>query len=150
MTEQVKRQVPVPLEALINAFQNERPDYQHYLDLHNGDVFPITGPEDVDWPEVQAGLGTQFLVVPLSDGDELLSDMQAFSGMMTDPDLRAALEGAGADLTAFRAVLREVPTERGQWLVFRDNRVLARVLNWLDGQGLESNARCGCHHHDKE
>ncbi len=145
MTEQAKRAVPVPLEALINAFQNERPERQHYLDLENGDVFPITGPDDEDWPEVQAGLGTRFLPVPVSAGAELAEDMRAFAALMTQPELRAALLAA-PDLAAFRAALLAHPVQRGQWLVFRDNRVLARVLSWMAAQGIESNAGCNCHH----
>lgn len=145
MTSQEMRQVPVALEALINAFESERPDVQ-YLDLENGDVFPITGPDDVDWPEVQAGLGTQFLAVPRSDGVELTEDMRAFADQMKDVDLKAALANAvDSGLAAYRAVLREYPVERGQWLLFRDNRVLARVLSWMAAHGFESNATCGCH-----
>lgn len=146
MTDQQIRQVPVPLEALINAFESEGAEERMVLDLDNGDVFPITGPDDVDWPEVKAGLGTQFLTIPRSDGAELAEDMLAFTQQVTDPDLRVGLEAAqGEGLSAFRGVLRDWPTERGQWLLFRDQRVFARVLKWLTAQGLESNARCDCH-----
>jgi hypothetical protein len=68
-------------------------------------------------------------------------DMVEFAESVADARasdlLLRALEGRGA-FRRFRDVLAGHPAERERWLAFRDRRHRARLLDWLDSEGIEA------------
>lgn len=90
--------------------------------------------------QIEGALGTRFIEIPIPDSRNGYQDMQLFIETVEDPSLQerlwSAIDGRGA-FRRFKDVLLGYPEERERWFAFRNDRVLERVLEWLEDEGIE-------------
>jgi hypothetical protein len=126
-------------------------------------------PEDVDlesldwpqltrehgWPEwmadalenanrVEIGFGTRYIRVPRDESRESYEDMETFIETVTNARLRERLDHAISGKGAFRRfkdVLAVHKSERERWFTFERDRLRARILEWLEDEGIEAAQR---------
>ena len=90
--------------------------------------------------QVEEGFGTRYVSVPRGESSEAYGDMEEFIITVTNERLQARLRQATDGTRPFRRfkdVLAHYPIERDRWFRFKDNRVRERVLEWLEGEGIE-------------
>lgn len=89
---------------------------------------------------IEAGFRTRFIPIPWSEPRERYGDMREFIQTVPNEGRRErlwnAIRGRGA-FRRFNDVLASDESERQRWLVFRDERVRERVLEWLADEGIE-------------
>jgi hypothetical protein len=90
--------------------------------------------------QIEGGLGTRFLEIPLPDSRNGYADMELFIETVPDPALQerlsSAIHGRGA-FSHFKDALMADPGERQRWMTFKEGRVRERVLEWLADEGIE-------------
>jgi hypothetical protein len=108
------------------AFQKEHiPDWQR------------EGLQEAD--RVEAGLGSRFIAIPSENSREGYRDMEAFIDTVRIPRLQERLERAIGGRGAFRYfkdVLLDYPAERELWFRFKQERLLQRIREWLEYEGI--------------
>jgi hypothetical protein len=76
----------------------------------------------------------RYEVIPRADSREGYRDMQVFIDSVSDERiaelLDVAIQGSGA-FRRFKDVLARFPAERERYFQFRDDRVRARIRDWL-------------------
>jgi hypothetical protein len=178
----LKRVLPVDLDELEFAFEDQGFETSYYLDLQTGDVLAVTDeirsileeiygemPEDADlesldwpqltrehgWPEwmadaledanrVEVGFGTRYVRAPRDASRDSYQDMEAFIETVTTTRLRERLDHAISGKGAFRRfkdVLAAHESERERWFTFKRDRLRARILEWLEDEGIEAAPR---------
>ncbi len=140
------RQIKVNLTDLADAFDDASWEIRAYLDLDSGEVLHLTSdigddPELVrEAEEVEAGLGTRFLQLPLANSRAGYADMRDFVATVADPRLEErlwdAIRGRGA-FRRFKDVLLGYPQERERWFAFKHLRLRERARAWLAEEGIE-------------
>lgn len=90
--------------------------------------------------QVEAGYGTRYIAVPEADSSEGYRDMEDFIAAVQDERLQdrlwRAIAGRGA-FGRFKDVLSSHFHERERWFEFQETRLLQRVLDWLEAEGIE-------------
>lgn len=90
--------------------------------------------------EVSDGLGERYISIPIRFSDEGYEDMQDFIETIEDANLREklyiAINGRGA-FRRLKDVLMRHPEERERWFKFKDARIMERVKEWLEVEGIE-------------
>ena len=90
--------------------------------------------------QIEREYGSRFISAPQMDSHEGYRDMQDFIVTVRDPHLQelldVAITGRGA-FSRFRGVLLNYPRERERWFAFKDERMLERVREWLEGYDIE-------------
>jgi hypothetical protein len=107
------------------------------------------------WPEwmaaaledanrVEIGFGTRYAPVPKDESRDGYRDMEAFIETVTNARLRERLDlsiaGKGA-FRRFKEALASYGSERERWFAFKGDRVHARMLEWLEDEGIEAAPR---------
>jgi hypothetical protein len=94
----------------------------------------------VEAMQIEGGLGTRFIEIPLPDSRNGYADMELFIETVTNPALQerlwSAINGRGA-FRRFKDALIGYPEERERWFAFKADRVRARVLEWLAEESIE-------------
>jgi Uncharacterised protein family (UPF0158) len=145
----------VDLEGLVAAIETELPDVEHYLDLRSGEILTVVKKD----PWVDTGrLDTvalenlalsrrireepeAFEQVPSIAIEAGFQWMKEFSATVEEKALRERLEGVLYECTdgcfkEFRREIMKAPeNERERWFAFRDARLKAFVVDWLEGNG---------------
>ncbi len=139
----VKRKVSVDFDMLCSAFDDASDEHFYFLNLDTGEV-EMEMDECLDDDEREA-LDEKFdsdkyLRVPTADSFESYHDMEHFVGTVEDENLveklAIALDGRGA-FRRFRNVLLKYPGELDRWYRFEADRLGDRVMQWLEGEGIE-------------
>lgn len=89
---------------------------------------------------IEGGWGLRFLDVPVHGSSAVQRDMKEFAGTVQNAECATALARAFTGRNPFRDfrdALAPYPEERERWASYRDERTRARVLEWLDGEGIE-------------
>jgi len=90
--------------------------------------------------QVETGFGKRFIRIPHVESREGYEDMADFIDTVTNPYLQVRLERAISGRSPFRRfkdALQEYPNEREHWFQFKDERMHQRILDWLEGMGIE-------------
>lgn len=136
-------------------------DHRHYLDLETGEILLVSeemldkleGAEEGDLDdydkqllvlkrtiEEEGGISERFVELPGQDSREGYRDMEDFIATVRSRSLRDRLErairGRGA-FRAFRDNLADHPPVEKRWYAFRDQRLRERMMDWLEGLGVE-------------
>ena len=90
--------------------------------------------------DLEARCGKSVIEVPTDDSSEAYRDMADFAVTVRDPrltsQLNRALDGS-RPFRRFKDVLLNYPKEEQLWFEFRDERIRARVMEWLEGEGID-------------
>lgn len=141
-----KIQVPADLQELSFIFEDSSCEHRSYLDLKTGEIIRIF--DDIMEPDekeelddrVEEGLGERYITIPNAESHDGYRDMEDFIETVNDMNLKEKLNTAIAGKGAFRRfkdVLNYYPKERERWFKFKDEKVLERVNEWLDEEGIE-------------
>ena len=138
-----KIQVPADIQELCNAFEDSSDDHRYYLDLDTGEIIldflDSTEREELD-EMVDEDSQERYRYLPIAESHEGYEDMKEFietvKGTHLVEKLYIAISGRGA-FRRFKDVLNSYPNERERWFKFKDEKVMERVNEWLEGEGIE-------------
>jgi len=140
------KKVKIILNELINVFEENSFEIQHFLDVETGEMITlidegISGEDDTELrEEIEKGFNKRYFRIPEQDSHEGYRDMVRFTETVEDENLQEklwiALDGKGA-FRRFKNVLYDYPEERERWFAFQNERVKQRVLDWLEVNDLE-------------
>lgn len=135
--------VRVNARALINAVQDPSADAVFYLDSQSGEVMKITRSmnlaELARFKAMADRDRDRFLKVPRPTSEETYGDMEAFRASVKDKKLQDRLKLAvsgGGTLRNFVDALTPSPAEKDRWYKFREDRIVARLQEWLRQNGM--------------
>ncbi|MEX2752833.1 MAG: UPF0158 family protein [Candidatus Freyarchaeota archaeon] len=140
-----KIRVATDLGEICLAFEDASLENRYYLDLKTGDIIFVS--DFMDSAEIEeieekldAELGKRYIAIPKIEPSEGYEDMEDFIETVQDESLKEklyiAIDGRGA-FRRFKNVLCSYPEERERWFKFKNARVLERVKEWLDAEGIE-------------
>lgn len=144
-----KIKVPVDLQDLCDAFEDYSLDHSYYLDLETGKIIFISEFMDTEEAEelnekVEEGFGKRYISIPNESPEEGYENMEEFIETVKDLNLKEklciALDGRGA-FRKFKNLLIDYPKERERWFKFKDGRLMERVKEWLEEEGIEVTGR---------
>ncbi|HUY00966.1 MAG TPA: UPF0158 family protein [Candidatus Deferrimicrobium sp.] len=133
----LKRKIPIDLEHLCSAFEDDRSVLEYYLDLETGAILHTS-----EWDPEEAPLRIEqleeecdrYLPIPYLTSDESYQIMVDFIEIIANKKLKRsltlAIAGKGA-FTRFKNVLYEYQVERECWFKFKKEKVVDKVLEWL-------------------
>ncbi|MBN1660735.1 MAG: hypothetical protein JXA93_20230 [Anaerolineae bacterium] len=91
--------------------------------------------------QVERLYGTRYIRVPEADSHEAYRDMEAFISTVRDERLQnrlwQAIDGRGA-FGRFKDVIAGDYREQKRWYAFRDAQIDARIVAWLEEEGIEA------------
>ena len=128
------REVPIAWEALEDAFENNAPEVNSYLNLDTGDVIRLV--DGIAEPGVQARVSSDpaYLRVDPVSSREQYRWMERFVASVEDKALRdrlvLAIDGKGA-FRRFKDVLLSYPVERDRWFSYRATLLHIYINSWL-------------------
>lgn len=141
-----KIQVHADLQEICTLFEDSSCEHRGYLDLKTGEIIQIF--DDIMDPDekeelddkVDEGLGERYIAIPNSDSHADYQDMEDFIETVNEMNLKEkliiAISGKGA-FRRFKDVLTSYPKERDRWFKFKDEKVIERVNEWLEEEGIE-------------
>ncbi len=141
-----KIQVPADLQKICILFEDSSIEHRSYLDLKTGEIIQIFDDiMDRDEKEllddkVEEGFGERYITIPNAESYDGYRDMEDFIETVKEVKLKEKLYDAIARKGAFRRfkdVLNSYPKERERWFKFKDEKVMERVNEWLDEEGIE-------------
>jgi DNA polymerase III alpha subunit len=144
MSEKIR--VPADLQEICFIFEDSSCEHRGYLDLKTGEIIQIF--DDIMDPDekeelddkVDEGLGERYIAIPNAESYEGYQDMKDFIETVKEMKLKEKLYNAITRKGAFRRfkdVLNSYPKERERWFKFKDEKVMERVNEWLDEEGIE-------------
>ena len=135
-----QKEVHVDLQDLCAAYSDYSGDNTHYLDLETGEIIYISEFMDEDLSgeleeRVEEEDEERFIFIPCESPEEGYRDMVDFIVAVKDERVKErlsdAVNGRGA-FRRFKDALLDYPDLRSRWFRFKDDRVLERVLEWLE------------------
>ena len=138
-----KIQVPADMQELCNAFEDSSDDHRYYLDLEIGEIIldflDSTEREELD-EMVDEDSQERYRYLPIAESHEGYEDMKEFietvKGTHLKEKLYIAISGRGA-FRRFKDVLNSYPKDRERWFRFKDEKLMERVKEWLEYEGIE-------------
>ena len=138
-----KIQVPADMQELCYAFEDSSDDHRYYLDLETGgitlDFLDKTEREELD-EMVGEDYQERYRYLPTAESHEGYEDMKEFietvKGTHLKEKLYIAISGRGA-FRRFKDVLNSYPKDRERWFRFKDEKLMERVKEWLEYEGIE-------------
>jgi len=138
-----KKTLKIDLDELCSAMENSSYEHNYYLDLKTGEIVLISDyMDDEETEKLKARIEEdydRYERIPRAESYEGYDDIEDFITTVEDEHLAELLEvainGKGA-FRRFKDVLAGYPEERERWFRFRDDRLMERVLEWLDDIGV--------------
>ncbi len=138
-----KIQLPIDLQELCAAFEDSSEDHRYFLDFQTGavnlDIFDAAEREELD-EMVDEASKERCRYLPIAESHVGYEDMKEYietvKGANLKEKLSIAISGSGA-FRRFKDVLTFYPKERERWFKFKDEKVMERVNEWLDEEGIE-------------
>ncbi len=138
-----KIQLPIDLQELCAAFEDSSEDHRYFLDFQTGavnlDIFDAAEREELD-EMVDEASKERCRYLPIAESHVGYEDMKEYietvKGANLKEKLSIAISGSGA-FRRFKDVLNSYPKERERWFKFKDEKVMERVNEWLDEEGIE-------------
>jgi hypothetical protein len=136
-------QVSVNLQEICAAFEDSSDDHRYYLDLETGEIIvdflDSTEREELD-EMVDEDSQERYRYLPIAESHEGYEDMKEFietvKGTHLKEKLYIAISGRGA-FRRFKDVLNFYPKDRERWFKFKDEKLMERVNEWLEEEGIE-------------
>ena len=140
-----RKEVRVDLQELCAAYSHYSADSRYYLDFETGEVIYVSEFMDEDLTgeldeRIEEGYGERFISIPCESSGEGYRDMMDFIVTVEDERVRekliVAVNGRGA-FKRFKDALLDHTDLRARWFGFKDGRVLDRVMEWLESEGID-------------
>ncbi len=141
-----KIQLPIDLQELCLIFEDSSCEHRSYIDLETGeiilifdDIMDYDEKEELD-DKVEEGFGKRYIAIPNAESYEGYQDMEDFIETVKGVKLKEKLYNAIARKGAFRRfkdVLNSYPKDNERWFKFKDEKVMERVNEWLEYEGIE-------------
>lgn len=140
-----RKEVHVDLQELCAAYSHYHAESRHYLDLETGEIIYISEFMDEDRTgeleeRIEEGYGECFISIPCESPEEGYRDMMDFIVTVEDEWVRekliVAVNGRGA-FKRFKDALLDYSESRDRWLRFKEDRVLDRVMERLEYEGID-------------
>jgi hypothetical protein len=136
------RTLPIDMDYLVFAYQDDSPDNAYYLDTEFGDIRLVnrnlSDLKDLT-DEIELSQG-RFLYIPKPPREEVLEDLQVFWDNLDDEHLKKlltlAFETPSVGST-FKSILAKHPDQDKEFEDFRKERTLATLMLWLKANALE-------------
>ncbi len=145
--EELKRtQLPIDLQELSWIFEDSSIENRSYLDMKTGEIIQIfddimdSDEKELLDDKVEEGFGERYITIPNAESHEGYKDMEDFIGTVKEVKLKEKLYDAIARKGAFRRfkdVLNYYPEERERWFKFKNEKIMERVNEWLENEGIE-------------
>ena len=139
----LKSKIPIDLEQLCCAFEDDRSVLEYYLDLETGTILftseldPEEAPLRLEQLEDEC---ERYLPIPHLSSHESYQIMEDFietvANKILKKNLAIAIAGKGA-FARFKGVLLEYPSERERWFKFKKEKVMNEILVWLYDADIE-------------
>jgi len=134
--------VPIDMDYLVFAYQDDSPDNVYYLDTEFGDIRLVNRNladlKDLT-DEIELSHG-RFLYIPKPPREEWLEELRCYWESVKDEHLKnllsLAFETASISST-FMNVLSKYPTQLKEFEEYRKSRTLATLRLWLKANALE-------------
>lgn len=138
-----KIQLPIDLQELCAAFEDSSDDHRYFLDLKTGgitlDYLDAAEREEID-EMVDDASKERYRYLPIAESHVGYEDMKEYienvKGSNLKEKLNIAISGSGA-FRRFKDVLNSYPKEKERWFKFKNEKVLERVNEWLEEEGIE-------------
>jgi hypothetical protein len=138
-----KIQLPIDLQELCFAFEDSSYDHRYFLDVQTGavklDIFDAAEREELD-EMLDETSKERYRYLPNAESQVGYEDMKKYietvKGANLKEKLSIAISGSGA-FRRFKDVLNSYPKERESWFRFKDEKVMERVNEWLEEEGIE-------------
>jgi hypothetical protein len=134
-----KKTLKIDIDELYSAMENSSYENEYYLDLVTGEILLLTeymdDEEGKDLREKIDDDPDRYELIPKAESHDGYEDMQDFIATVKNEHLSELLEVAISGKGAFRRfkdVLINYPEEKERWFQFKDTRVQAKALEWLD------------------
>ena len=136
------RELPINIDALIDALENNFEYATCYLNIETGEVVEFFG-LDENGDELDADeadpywVDNRYLLIPALESSESYRFMEKFITTVKDLSLQkmlaVAIDGRGA-FRRFKDVLLHCPEERERWFEFELEMIKQKALDWLKSQ----------------
>ncbi len=131
-----KRRLKVDLEELMLALGVDHDEMSYYLDTVTGEVVLVVDEEIISIEPLEIDQGGRHIPVPTVSTQEQYRDVEDFIETVASPELQGRLAEAILGRGAFRRfkdllAMREM--EQKRWYAFKEARMRARALEWLEG-----------------
>lgn len=140
-----KIQVHADLQEICFLFEDSSCEHRGYLDLKTGEIIQIfddiMDPDEKEFldDKVDEGLGERYITIPNAESYDGYQDMKDFIDTVKEMKLKEklynAISGSGA-FRRFKDVLNYYPKEKERWFKFKDEKVMERVNEWLEEEGI--------------
>jgi len=136
------RTVPIDMDYLVFAYQDDSPDNAYYLDTEFGDIRLVnrnlSDLKDLT-DEIELAQG-RFLYIPKPAREELLEELREFWDKLGDLQLKNLLNLAFESpsvSTTFKSILAKHPAQVAEFEAYRKEKTLATLISWLQANALE-------------
>lgn len=142
--EKKKRALNIDIEELSAAMEDSSYEHEYYLDLDSGGVVFVWEYMDGEDEETEdlnqiEEKSDRYERIPRAESHEGYRDMVGFIATLENEHLAellgVAIDGKGA-FRRFKDVLLDYPEEEERWFRFKDDRMEARALEWLEDIGV--------------
>ena len=138
-----KKPLRISLDELCDAMGNSSFESEYFLDLKTGEILFLSQyADDEETGELKEQIEEEFERyerIPSAEFHEGYRDMVDFITTLENEHLAellgVAIDGKGA-FRRFKDVLLDHPEEDERWFRFKDDRMEARALEWLEGIGV--------------
>lgn len=138
--------IQLNLQELCFIFEDSSCEHRSYLDLETGEIIRIFDDimdsdemEKLD-DKVEEGFGEHYITIPNAESYEGYQDMEDFIETVKEIKLEEKLYNAivrKGTFRRFKDVLIFYPKERERWFKFKNEKVMERVNEWLEKEGIE-------------
>jgi Uncharacterised protein family (UPF0158) len=142
------RTIPIDMDYLVFAYQDDSPDNIYYLDTEFGDIRLVnrnlSDLKDLT-DEIELSQG-RFLYIPKPAREEVLEDLKVFWDNLADAHLKNLLSLAFETPSVagtFKSILIKYPDELKEFEDFRKERTLVTLMLWLKANALAPAERQG-------
>lgn len=135
------RRIPIAIEALEDAFENNASEVHSYMHIESGEVVRIV--DGVADPAMHTRIASSplYLKIHPVSSREQYRWMERFIATVADGPFKlkllSSIDGKGA-FRRFKDILMTSAIERERWFAFRSERLRAVIQTWLANHHLEA------------
>jgi len=135
-------EVPIDMDYLAFAYEDDSPDNIYYLDTEFGDIRLVnknlSDLKDLT-DELEKNEG-RFLYIPKPSKELLIEDLGDFMATVQDENLKKILPIAFDSphvYESFKSILAKVPEETNRLSTFLQMQTRARITKWLNANAIK-------------
>ena len=137
-----EKKLPIDIEELSMAMEDNSSEGSFFLDLTTGEVLPVFDTSEPETKKLSLRIERYpgyFKKVPKLESFESYKDMEDFIEQLKNATLArlltVSINGKGA-FRRFKDVINEFPKEQKAWYTFKEVKMKTRVYEWLKEIGV--------------